>query len=182
LLRTLKRLLLLAGLVGAVLAATTAVPASASTPCWKVLINDWLDGRIDQVYAVHCYRDAINHLPADIEEYSSARQDINRALQARLQNKPAPKNKHTIIGPAGNGGNNGNGGNGNGGDGDGGPLNTAIGAGRPSKADSVPLPIIVLAGIAGGLLLLGGAGFFARRLQARRVLRPAESPSPPQNS
>jgi len=178
-LRTLKRFLLLAGLVGAVLAATTAGPASASTPCWKVLINDWLDGRIDQLYAVHCYRDAINHLPADIEEYSSARQDINRALQARLQNKPAPKNKHTIIGPAGNG--NGGPNSGNGGDGDG-PLNTAIGAGRPSKADSVPLPIIVLAGIAGGLLLLGGAGFFARRLQARRVLRPAESPSPPPNS
>jgi len=179
-LRTLKRFLLLAGLVGAVLAATTAAPASASTPCWKVLINDWLDGRIDQLYAVHCYRDAINHLPADIEEYSSARQDINRALQARLQNKPAPRNKHTIIGPAGNGGNGGpNSGNGRDGEG---PLKNTHCAGHPSKADSVPLPIIVLAGIAGGLLLLGGAGFFARRLQARRVLRPAEGSSPPRNS
>lgn len=176
-----KRLLLLAAVLGAVLAATTAAPASASTPCWKVLINDWLDGRIDQLYAVQCYHEAINHLPADIEQYSSARQDIMRALQARLQNKPAPKNKRTVVVPPGKG----NGGNGpyggNGGNG-GGPLNEAIGAGRPSKADSVPLPIIVLASIAGFLLLLGAAGFFARRMQARRMLRPAESPSPPRQS
>jgi hypothetical protein len=72
----------------------------------------------------------------------------------------------------------GNGGGGNGG----GPLNDAIGAGRPGKADSVPLPIIVLASIAGFLLLLGGAGFFARRVQSRRVLRPAQSPTRPPDS
>ena len=176
--RTLKKLFLLVGLAGVLFAATTVAPASASTPCWKVLINDWLDGRIDQLYPVQCYHQAINHLPADVEQYSSARQDIMRALQARLQGKSAPRNKRTIIGPGGKGGGGPYGGSGNGG----GPLNDAIGAGRPGKADSVPLPIIVLAAIAGFLLLLGGAGFFARRLQSRRVLRPAQSPARPPDS
>ena len=178
--RSLKRLLLLAGLVAAVLAATTAAPASASSPCWKVLINDWLDGRIDQIYPVICYRQAIDHLPADIEQYSSARQDINRALQARLLHKKAPPNrKTTVVPPGGSGG--GGPTSGDGGGGSGGPIGDALSSGRPSKADSVPLPIIVLAAIAGLLLLLGAAGFFARRTQARRALRPAQSPSPPHN-
>jgi hypothetical protein len=181
LLQPLKRLLLLGALAAAVVAATVAAPASASTPCWKLLINDWLDGRIDQLYPVACYHQAIDHLPADIEQYSSARQDIQRALQARLLNKHAPANHQSGGGGSSGGGGGGTGGGGGGGSSGGGPVNSLLDKGRPSKADSVPLPIIVLAAIAGFLLLLGAAGFFARRMQSRRPLRPAQSPSPPQN-
>src|SRR5436190_24101170 len=59
-----------------------AAPAAAATPCWKTLLNDWYDGRIDQTYPRHCYDDALNHLPADVETYSSAHDDILRALQS----------------------------------------------------------------------------------------------------
>ena len=68
-----------------VLAAQAGVAAGA-TPCWKKLLNDWYDGRIDNVYPVSCYRQTLQHLPEDISVYSSARDDILRALQsARVQ-------------------------------------------------------------------------------------------------
>ena len=49
----------------------------------------------------------------------------------------------------------------------------------PSNADSVPLPLLVLAGIAFLLLAAAAASFVARRIQARRVMpapAPAEGP------
>ena len=61
-------------------------PASAKgkPPCWKTLINDWYDGRIDGTYPIHCYREALQHLPTDVDTYSSARDDIKQALQKRI--------------------------------------------------------------------------------------------------
>ena len=168
--------------------AATAAPASAAPPCWKVLLNDWLDGRIDQLYKVSCYRDAINHLPTDIETYSSARDDILRALQARIAGTAAPPNENDQSGggggTSGGGGGSGNdSGSGGGNPSGGGPVGKALGAGRPSSVDAVPLPLIVLSAIAGLLLALGGAGLVARRMQTKRIqIRPAESPAPPRNS
>jgi hypothetical protein len=182
--RALTRFLLLAGIACAMLAATVA-PASAAPPCWKVLLNDWLDGRIDKLYPVICYRSAINHLPTDIETYSSARDDINRALLARIAGKAAPPNKNDQGGggaPTGGGGGNNNG-SGNGGDSPGsGPINKVLDP-RTDSVDAVPLPLIVLSAIAGLLLALGAAGLIARRMQTKRPqIRPTESPAPPQNS
>jgi hypothetical protein len=81
----LKALLILAA-VASLAAAFGCGPAVAKskTPCWKTLINDWYDGRIDGTYPIHCYRDALNHLPTDIDAYSSARDDIRQALQKRI--------------------------------------------------------------------------------------------------
>ena len=73
---------LTAAAVAAVVLVTHAGPAAAATPCWKKLLNDWYDGRIDNVYPIHCYQDTLKHLPADISVYSSAREDIQRALQS----------------------------------------------------------------------------------------------------
>jgi len=183
----------LAGIACAILASTalavTATPASAAPPCWKVLLNDWLDGRIDNLYPVHCYRDAINHLPTDIEAYSSARDDILRAMQARIAGKSAPPNKQDSNGGSAAPGGGGGGGGSDSGSGTppggsgGGPVGDAMRAGRPGSVTAVPLPLIVLSAIAGLLLALGALGLLVRRRQTRRVqLRPAESPSPPRNS
>ena len=62
----------------------TVRPAAAATPCWKALLNDWYDGRIDNTYALHCYTDALKHLPPDVQTYSSAHDDIERALQSAI--------------------------------------------------------------------------------------------------
>ncbi len=178
-----KRILLLASIACALVAASAApTPASAAAPCWKVLLNDWLDGRIDKLYPVSCYRAAIKHLPTDIDTYSSARDDILRALQARIAGKSAPPNKDSQSGGAGPGNGGGGGSAGGGRPAGPGPVGNAARATAPGSVDAIPLPLIVLSGIAGVLLALGAAAFLARRIQARRLPgRPAESSSSGQN-
>ena len=176
--RTPKTLLPLCVLVASVGLVLTG-PAAAATPCWKTLINDWYDGRIDGTYAIPCYQEAINHLPSDVESYSSAADDIRRALQERIKGK-----KSGIVSGRGTSGPNASGvGPGGGPSGPSstngrrsakGPLGDVLNAGSPHHADSVPIPLLVLAGIAVLLLAAGSAGLIARRVQARRV-----SPRPP---
>jgi hypothetical protein len=176
-----------AALIAAALLASAvhAPPAQAATPCWKLLLNDWYDGRIDQTYAVHCYRDAIKHLPSDVQTYSSAHDDILRALQsaiAKQQQQHQNVGNNTLVPPEKKGGSKGSGGNGSTGktttskttststtgqpgrSGDGGL------AGKVSSDDpsSIPLPLIVLGGLALLLVAAGAAGLVAKRLQARR--------------
>ena len=64
-------------------------PADAATPCWKRLINDWYDGRIDRTYPASCYRAAIRNLPEDVDAYSTAREDLERALPSRRAGRGA---------------------------------------------------------------------------------------------
>jgi hypothetical protein len=174
----------------ACIAATAPAPATAAAqPCWKRLVNDWYDGRIDRTYPVSCYREAIRNLPRDVDEYSSAREDIQRALQQAIrvadvqEDDPVPPETTPDEGSGGGGG---------GGPSEppppaeepttdptgeprsepvpdeGGALGEAIKTFRPETADTIPLPLIVLAGLAGVLLAGAGASFLARRYQARR--------------
>jgi hypothetical protein len=185
-------------LVGVVLAAAgTAGPAAAKTQpaCWKTLINDWYDGRIDGTYAIHCYRDAIKHLPADVQTYSSARDDIQQALQERITQSHQGKTTTTKTtggsgtgtnGPSGSGGggagSSGSGSTGSGGGSAGGsgttsgsgksasgPIGDVFGVGKPSKPDSVPVPLIVLGAVALLLMAAGAAGFLTRRMRTRKL-------------
>jgi hypothetical protein len=77
-----RKPILVTAIVAAALLAAVARPAAAATPCWKLLLNDWYDGRIDNTYQLHCYTDALKHLPPDVQTYSSAHDDILRALQS----------------------------------------------------------------------------------------------------
>ena len=172
-------------IVAAALAAALVVhtgSAAAATPCWKSLLNDWYDGRIDQTYAVHCYQDALRHLPADVQTYSSAHDDILRALQSAVAQ--VKKSGHTVgpntkvAPPAATPGKGVKGGKG----GKGFTTTTTAPIGRqpdkgishladelnPSSASSLPLPLLVLGGLAILLVAAGGAGLVAKRIQARR--------------
>lgn len=51
--------------------------------CAGAVLGDWSDGSIEGVYPDHCYLAAIDALPEDVRAYTSARDDIARALQAR---------------------------------------------------------------------------------------------------
>ena len=77
----------LTALVGA--AAPTA--AAASESCADKVVADWYgDGRVDKIYPLHCYTDAIRSLPVDVLDYSNAKEDILRALAFARKGKPDP--------------------------------------------------------------------------------------------
>jgi hypothetical protein len=164
-------------------------PASAKgkPPCWKTLINDWYDGRIDGTYPIHCYREALQHLPTDVDTYSSAREDIKQALQKRITQGTGGGTTTTGgassgggAGSSGGGGGSGNGGSNNGGGTSGGtqggggkstsgPVQDVFDATKPGNADSVPVPLIVLGAVALLLIVAGATGFLTRRMRTRRV-------------
>jgi hypothetical protein len=63
----------------------TSSTAGAVPACADALIADWSDGRIDRVYPLPCYSQAIAALPEDVRNYTTARDDISAALRARLR-------------------------------------------------------------------------------------------------
>ncbi len=143
-----------------------ASPAGAAESCGRQVIDDWYDnGRVDGTYALHCYDDAIEILPRDVRDYSSAKDDIQRALQARKRGEPAPpattdptpRRRPPTADTTRTGG----------------PRRGRVGTGRDGRlgrsaeragrrrrrrrdsASSVPIPLLILAGLA---LLLVAAG------------------------
>lgn len=173
-------------LLGVVGALASAPQARAETPCWKQLLDDWVvDARIDKAYPAPCYREAIKRLKGDLLDYSSAREDFERALSAAVSAnggrtpsivEPPDDSRDPDplpgFGEAGGPGN--SSGSGGGDEGGGGLFDRLLP--RATGASTVPLPLVVLAGLA--LLLLGAAAvsFAARRVQARRS--PGGSPPP----
>jgi hypothetical protein len=148
--------------------------ASAATPCWQTVINDWYDnGRIDGTYPVSCYRQALKHLPEDVQDYTSLPDDIRAAMQAALASKTGgsqssdtmgrgnskpsatkKKNKNRRLQVA--------------------PPTSAYekSLGPANTAGSVPLPLIVLAAVGGFLLLSAGGAFAHKRFFAGRIHLP----------
>ena len=79
---------LFAVLACALVAANAALPATAGTPCRDRIYADWYaDGKIASTYPLACYRDALKHAQgrADIGVYSSMLDDIRLALQAAVK-------------------------------------------------------------------------------------------------
>jgi hypothetical protein len=245
-------LIALAATAVAALAFTVSPAMAGGKPdCWKLVINDWYDGSITGKYELHCYREALAHLGSDTKGYSSAYDDINRALQRRINEiaaakqaksktppvsstkpvklKPQKNNRQTIAAPVSNDNNDSNssgpvvypsgpgpkpppsvgavaqnhkkntthaprnsvpvkhstpkttspgvskttkpavtplpGRHVN----DNGPVTSAIKSLGPSDATSVPIPLLVLAGLAGLLMLVGAGSLVAKRAQSRRI-------------
>jgi hypothetical protein len=171
--------LLLGALVALSLPATGA--AAATTKCGDKVLADWFDnGRIDRLYPLHCYEDAIDAIPADLRDYADAEEVISRALQSALRGElaaggvdptPGDDDPRTPGGPAGGGDDGGTGGSGTGGDPEAAP---DIDTGGPS---SVPIPLLVLGGMSLALLAAGGLGYLSRRRQAARELADHDEPT-----
>jgi hypothetical protein len=169
----------LLALVAAALLATAPAASAKAKTCGEKVVDDWYgDGRVDEVFPAHCYLDAIRSLPVDVKDYSNAEEDIRRALAYARQHKtdpgptggPAPTD--TGSGPIAEP-----------------PTTTVDGPEDPtvptdttppgsdtlatpgvdtSGPSSVPIPLLVLGGLALLLLAAGGAGYLSRRAQARR--------------
>jgi hypothetical protein len=142
--------------------------ASSNASCADAVVADWYgDGRVDQIYEIHCYTDAIRSLPIDVLDYSNAKEDILRALSFAKRGKPDPGNAgsdtsgETVTTP------------------------TTPGATQTEETDtdgetvaapgdvdtsgpsSVPVPLLILGGLALLLLAAGGAGYLNRRARSR---------------
>jgi hypothetical protein len=180
-----SKLLVCAAVLAAAVVGSLARPlaASAATPCWKTLLTDWYDGRIDNTYPLHCYTQALTHLPPDVQTYSSAHDDIERALasaKAKLKKSGTKITSNTKIPPAKTGG--------KGGSGPGlttttpssttpsttlpgrqpkGGLTGLADKLNPSSPSSLPVPLLVLGALAILLVAAGGAGLLAKRYQGR---------------
>jgi hypothetical protein len=163
-------------------AAATAAPASAGEPCSQQVIDDWFDdGTVDHTYAKHCYTEAIQHLPRDIHTYSNAADDIRAAMLAAFKKgggtPPAPP-------PQTSGSSEPSTSNGTSSETAGAPKSEApkqdglilraIEWLGPSDAGAVPIPLLILAGVAFLLLAAAGGSLLNRRLHERRL------PPPPQ--
>lgn len=174
--------------VCAMLLATSGPALAAS--CGKQVVDDWYDnGRVDKIYPLSCYREAIRILPTDVLDYSNAKQEIGRALAYAKQGKQDPGSKPTTgtdttptettpsSTPT-----------------DTSPVETttettettettpepdttgtetasvteAGGSVDTSGPSSVPVPLIVLGGLAILLLAAGSVGYLARRSSGRK--------------
>ena len=174
--RFLKPLILVAAAVAIGAAALgTAQPAQARSmsTCSSALIHDWyVDGRVDKTYPVHCYREALNEIPEDQAIYGTLRQDLTRALQSTIRQHGGHVTGDTLVVPLGGGGD-GNGPNGTGSSG--GIFHWLAQKLGPSTADSIPVPLLILGGLAFALMAAAGVSLIARRMQARRA---AANPPP----
>ncbi len=90
-----------AALLAAVPPETTVAAGSARISCGQRVLRDWSDdGRIEQTFAPHCYREAIAHLPTDVRVYSTAETDITRALARVAAERSAHGSRSLLSGPA----------------------------------------------------------------------------------
>jgi hypothetical protein len=162
----LKPLILL--LTAAAAAAAFGVSTAQASACSSALIRDWwVDGRIDSTYQVHCYKEALNDVPEDQLVYGTLRDDLNRALQQAISDHNGHVTAATPVPPSDGGGGDGtSSGSGSHDEGFFGWLAQKFG---PSSADSVPIPLLVLGGLALALIAAAAVSFFARRAQAKRA-------------
>ena len=131
-------------LVAAVAAAVVAVApagAGAAANCGDAVLAEWSKGGIRSTYPLRCYGEALRRMPQDIRSYSTASDDIQRALLARQRSKGAKGGAESL------------------------------GAAAPTSAtrssSTTPYAILGAVGLALILLAAGSAGVAIRRLRGR---------------
>ncbi len=158
------------------LSAVVTDAAMAKKTCAQQVIDDWFDdGRVDKIYPLPCYTQAIKSLPPDLLIYGNAEDEIGRALAFAKQGKPDPggggptptttgATETTLTTTTKTGTT--NTGTTKTGTTDTGTTDTAetdATATDTSGPSSVPVPLLVLGGLAVVLLAAGSAGYLRRR-------------------
>ena len=191
-------LALLAATLALLAVGASTAPAAidrATGTCWKDVVNDWLQHQpnVAGSYPIPCYTQAIQHLDSypDIQQYSSAPDDIHRALLAAIRNNRGDGGNSggSSVGPSSSSGGGTpssrkpSGGGPTGGNSssttpppDKSFVTRLFDAVGPGNAQSIPLPLLVLAGLAVLLLLAAGGTWLVKRLQSRRMT-PAPAPA-----
>ena len=103
-----------------------------------MLVDDWADGAISNLYPISCYRQALQNMPEDVRLYSNASDEINRALAGRAVTRSIAGG----VKPAG-----------------GQPATAAV----VPAGDRSGAPLILAASLAVLLTLAASGGYLARR-------------------
>ena len=140
-------------------------------PCYQQVIDDWFDdGRVNKIYPLPCYPEAIKNLPPDVLIYGNAEDEIGRAWAYAKQGKPDPGGGSPTPAQTDTTGT--------------GSTKTDTTKTDTTKTDtaatdstetdtiatdtsgpsSVPTPLLVLGGLAVVLLAAGSAGYLRRRM------------------
>lgn len=153
---------LVAAILGVVALSVGASVAAAKSACARQILNEWADNRqISTTYPLHCYREAIAAVPEDLRVYTDIEEDILAARQAaarqgfrtpQVRTKPSQSDSQR--------------------DPDAGLFTQGFDKLGPNNADSMPLPLIILAGLALILVAAGAVGLVSRRFRAGRIPSP----------
>jgi len=137
-------------------AAFVGAPTAGAANCGTAVLKDWADGRLDRAYPVNCYQHALDAMPEDMRSYTSASEDIKRALLARLRTSRThhgglrgTRSRHVTAAPRRT------------------AREALSAADVTTGATRIPLPLIVIAAIGVVLLLAGSAGLLGRFRAAR---------------
>jgi hypothetical protein len=162
--------------VAAAAAASFGVSTAHASACSSALIRDWYnDGRIDGTYEVHCYREALKDIPEDQLVYGTLRDDLTRALQLVVARHHGNITPATPVPPNSGGGGSSSDGGSTSGKPDKGFFHWLANKVGPNSANSVPVPLLVLGGLALALMAAAGISYGARRYQAKKA---ASDPPP----
>ena len=122
--------------------------AATSSRCGAAVLKDWSDGKLDRAYPVRCYQDALNRMPEDMRSYTSAPDDIQRALLARLR-----QGRTNGAGDRQSGARR--------------EALSAAGIDEVARSTGIPRPLVALGVIGIALVAAGSGGLVARLLKAR---------------
>ena len=136
-------------IVAATLAFLLLGETARAADCRQQVIDDWSDnGRVDRVYGLGCYQDAIEAMPPDIRDYTDAQESIEHALMLALRAKGQRAQTQTQP--------------------------RSLAAAQPVDTGSsapIPLPLLVLGALGGTALLTAGFGFVGHRAGVGRKRR-----------
>ena len=153
--------MLVAAILGAAALTVGAPAASAKAPCWRLILNEWTDNRqISTTYPLHCYSEAIQHVPEDVRVYTDIELDINAARQQAARGVRTIQSSGGTSQAARQR------------DPDAGLFTQGFDKLGPNNADSMPLPLIILAALALMLVAAGAAGLVTRHFRTRRAPAP----------
>jgi hypothetical protein len=151
---------LVAAVLGLAALSVGAPAAAAKTDCARQILNEWVDNRqISTTYPLHCYPEAIAAVPEDLLVYTDIERDILAARQQAVRSQDLrepqvsgqPSEAERRSDPNAD------------------LFAKGFDTLGPNNADSMPLPLLILGGLALLLVAAGAAGLVSRRIRARKA-------------
>jgi hypothetical protein len=161
------RLLITAAALAATAALAFGAGSASAQSCGHAVINDWyVDGTIDGQYPAHCYREALGRVTDQMRIYSDLPEQLDRGLRAALERQATQgvkgvSTEKTSTTPTRHISSSS--------DKATGPIQRVLGELGPARADSIPVPLMILAGFALLLIAAGAVSAAVRRLSAKRL-------------